>query len=309
MNEFERGLDLVFPEKSVIPAQVLGYGEISTVLGIGDGGKLAYKRLSIFETMAEVEQYRAMHAKYVQVLQNRVGIRVVPSETVMVRNARGRVILYIVQSRLASESICHQAIHTLSLGDIERLVLIVLQEMKKVFDFNSAELALGLDGQLSNWAITGFDPTAPELGRDVELAYFDTSTPFIRKHGQEQLDPELFLRNVPLFLVWIIRLFFLEEVMTRYYDLRQVTLDLVANLYKEQRPEVIPALLDIVNDFFSTEIRQGGFEPMRLKEVRDYYGQDALTWRVYLAFRQIDRSLHRLVGREYVHILPKITAR
>ncbi len=41
-------------------------------------------------------QYQAMHAEYVQILQNRVGIRFVSSETMIVRNARGRVILYIV---------------------------------------------------------------------------------------------------------------------------------------------------------------------------------------------------------------------
>ncbi len=309
LNEFERGLNLAFPERSVIPAQVLGYGEISTVLEIVGGGELAYKRLSMFETAAEVEQYQAMYTEYVQVLQNRIGIRVVPSDTVMVRDTRDRVILYIVQTRLPSESICHTAIHHLSPGDVDRLVLTVLQDMKKVFGFNSDELALGLDGQLSNWAIAGFDPTAPELGQDIELAYLDTSSPLICKHGEEQLDPGLFLRSVPPLLAWIIRMVFLDEVMTRYYDIRRVTLDLVANLYKEQRPGVIPALVDTANDFFSAEIHQGGFEPMTLKEVRDYYRQDALIWRVYLASRQIDRSLHRLLGREYPYILPKIKAR
>ncbi len=309
LTEFERGLDIAFPEKSAIPAKVLGYGEISTVFEIVGGGELAYKRLSMFETAAEVEQYQAMYAEYVQVLQKRIGIRVVPSDTVMVRDARDRAILYIVQTRLASESICHTAIKRLSPGGVERLVLAVLQEMKKAFDFNSGELALGLDGQLSNWAIAGFDPAAPELGQEIELAYLDTSSPLISKHGVEQLDPELFLRSVPLFLAWVIRMFFLDEVMTRYYDVRRVTLDLIANLYKEQCSEVIPALVDLANDFFSAEIRQGGFEPMRLKEVRDYYRQDALIWRVYLASRRIDRSLHRLLRREYPYILPKIEAR
>jgi hypothetical protein len=47
-----------------------------------------------------------------------------------------------------------------------------------------------------------------ELGQEIELIYFDTSNPLMQKGGQEQLDPELFLRNAPSFLVWIIRLLF-----------------------------------------------------------------------------------------------------
>lgn len=35
LEEFERQLDLRFPERSGIPARVLGYGEISTVLEVG----------------------------------------------------------------------------------------------------------------------------------------------------------------------------------------------------------------------------------------------------------------------------------
>lgn len=307
LNEFEKGLDPRFPERSVIPARVLGYGEISTVLEIGEGNErdLAYKRLSMFKTEQEVENYEALYAEYVQVLHNRIGIQVVPSETIRVRNARGRVILYIAQAKLPPESIGHKAIHHLSAGDVRNLVRAVLGEAKKVFDFNNDELAVGLDAQISNWAIVGFDPQAPKLGRDIELLYFDTSSPIIRKHGEEQLDPELFLRSAPSFLLWIIRLLFLDEVMTRYYDFRRVAVDLVANFYKEQRPELIPDLVDTVNEFFSTQVRASGFEPITVQEVRAYYREDALIWRVYLAFKKIDRTLHRLLGREYPYILPE----
>ena len=36
--------------------------------------------------------------------------------------------------------------------------------------------------------------------------------------------------------------FFLEDMLNRYYDRRQVTIDIMANLYKEKRAEVIPTL-------------------------------------------------------------------
>ncbi|HIP96973.1 MAG TPA: hypothetical protein EYH32_07145, partial [Anaerolineae bacterium] len=293
LSEFEEGLNPRFPERSVIPARVLGYGEISTVLEIGTGAarELAYKRLPMFGSEEEAERYEALYAEYVQVLQERIGIRVVPSETIRL-TGRGRVIVYIVQEKFPPEAFGHKAIHRLPLDDVERLVLAALGETKKVFDFNSDELAIGFDGQISNWAILGFDPEAPELGEDVELVYFDTSSPLLRKHSQEQLDPELFLRSAPSFLVWIIRLLFLEDVMTRYYDFRHVVVDLIANFYKEQRPDLIPGLVDTVNRFFATEVREGRFEPITVKEVRDYYREDAWIWRVYLAFRKMDRTLH-----------------
>lgn len=127
----------------------------------------------------------------------------------------------------------------------------------------------------------------------------------MQKNGVEQLDPELFLRNAPSFMVWIIRLLFLEDVMTRYYDFRQVAVDLIANFYKEQRPDLIPDLVDTVNGFFSAEIGEGGFEPITEKEVRAYYREDAWIWRIYLAFKKVDRSLHRLLGKDYPYVLPE----
>ena len=308
LKRFEKGLDPRFPEKSAIPARVLGYGEISTVLELGAGSEreLAYKRLPIFKTEEEARNYQALYREYVEVLGDRIGLRVVPSDTVRFMD-RGRVVVYIAQEKLPSEAIGHKAIHRLSSDGVSKLVLAVLREMKKVFDFNrehGGQLEVGFDGQISNWGIIGFDPKKPELGEDLELVYFDTSTPLVQKNGEEQLDPELFLRNAPSFLVWIIRLLFLEDVMTRYYDLRKVVVDLVANFYKEQRPELIPDLVDTVNEFFSAEIGEGGFEPVTEKEVGAYYREDAWIWRIYLAFKKVDRSLHRLLGKDYPYVLP-----
>jgi hypothetical protein len=127
----------------------------------------------------------------------------------------------------------------------------------------------------------------------------------VRKGGQEQLDAELFLRSAPFFLVWLLRLLYLNEVLTRYYDLRRVALDLVANFYKEQRADLIPALIDLVNESFAAETQGGTFKPLTTQEVAAYYKQDAQLWSVYLAARRVDRFLHRLFGKEYPYILPE----
>ena len=40
---------------------------------------------------------------------------------------------------------------------------------------------------------------------------------------------------------------FVDDVMNRYYDHRQVLIDIAANFYKEQRPELIPGTVEIFN--------------------------------------------------------------
>jgi hypothetical protein len=310
INQFENELDPQNPEKGNVPARVIGYGEISTVLeiGSGDSKSLAYKRVPIFQSELEVEHYEALYKEYIQAMGERIGIEVIPSTIARITNERRkRTVVYIVQEKLPPESIGNKAIRHLKVREINRLVLGVLEELSKVFDFNQnnrGKLELGIDGQISNWAIADFDPNTKTLGEKINLIYFDTSTPFTRKDGKELLEGELFLRSAPSFLVWLLRWLFLEDVMTRYYDFRKVSIDLIANFYKEQRPELVPGLVDTVNGFFAAQIRDGGFKPLSMEEIKAYYREDAMIWRLYLAFRRIDRSLHTLLGKYYPYILP-----
>ncbi|MGE5251502.1 MAG: hypothetical protein ACM3QS_14970, partial [Bacteroidota bacterium] len=64
-------------------------------------------------------------------------------------------------------------------------------------------------------------------------------------------------------------------------------------------------LVDTVNAFFSTQIRDGQLKPLSVGEIRAYYRQDAWIWRLYLAFRKVDRALHSLFGKYYPYILPE----
>ncbi|NIS81555.1 MAG: hypothetical protein GTO14_15435 [Anaerolineales bacterium] len=309
LRRFERELDPAHPERSLIPAKVLGYGEISTVFEIGEGEerRLAYKRLPMFKNLAEVEAYKELYSRYLDILQNRVGLRLVSSEILNFRDDHtGRNIVYIVQEKMNPEHICHKAMLQLDPESVGQLVLTVLGETRRVFDFNAANkgtLEVGFDGQISNWAILNFDPTQPLKDR-IMLSYFDTSTPLVQENGLEQLNPELFLRSAPSFLVWIIRRLFLEDVMTRYYNFRKVVIDVIANFYKEQRPDLIPALVKIVNERFLERMGDGAIEPLTEKEIASYYREDALIWRFYLSARRIDRGLYRLLGRDYPYTLP-----
>jgi len=258
---------------------------------------------------SEAQQYEALYREYVQVLGETIGLDVAAGEVVRVADPQhGRVVLYIVQKCFPAAAIGHRASHRLTPAQVVRLVQAVLTEAGRVFAFNQAHrgvLELGLDAQISNWAIIGLADSATTLPEPIRLAYLDTSTPLMRRGGQEQLDPELVLRSAPSFTLWFIRRAFLPEVMTRYYDFRRVAMDLVANFYKEGRPELVPDLVKTVNDFFRPA---PAFQPLTVREVRDYYRFDALIWRVFLALRQLDRRLQTVAGRSYPYILPdKIT--
>jgi hypothetical protein len=309
LQEFEEGLDPRQPEDSRIPAAVLGYGEISTVFAIeaeGLGG-LAFKRLPLFCDKEEVDAYQATYEEYNRLLTEEVGLRLPGYSHAFFPSQTGRPIFYIVQRRLPSDSIGHQALHLLPAEMVQALVRRVLQELRRVWEFNRQQerWQLGIDGQISNWSIDGFDPQHPVVNEATTLTYLDTSTPFLRVEGIEQMDAELFLRSAPSFLAWILRLLFLEDVVDRYYDFRRVAIDLVANFYKEQRAELIPDVLRVVNDFVAGEAADLGIQPIEEKEVRSYYREDALIWTLYLSFRRFDRFLQtRMLRREYPYILP-----
>ncbi|UCH50549.1 MAG: hypothetical protein JSV54_05885 [Chloroflexota bacterium] len=306
LKKFESGLDPSHPETSKIPAKVLGYGEISTVFEIEDEPNLACKRMPIFRHQEELDQYKIIYNEYNRILNDKVGINVPPFGFASFDCER-YIVCFDVQEKLPPQLFGNKLIHTLDDDDIVTFLHQILKQLKKVWDFNKkgTDIQIGIDGQISNWAIRDFSPNSPRIDSQTRLYYIDTSTPFIRKNGVEQLDPELFLRSAPSFLVWLIRWLFLKDVMTRYYDFHLVAVDLIANFYKEQRPELIPGLVHVANDFFAKEAKGLDIKPLTVEEIRSYYKEDALIWTIFLAMRRLDRFIHKWILRKpYIYILP-----
>jgi hypothetical protein len=309
LQEFEDGLDPLNPQTNSIPCHILGYGEISTVFGIDTEGlrDLAFKRMCIFKSQEEAQVYLDHYIEYNHRLESEIGLHLPPyGYALLVCNA-ARPVFYIIQKRLLPASIGNQAIYWLAPQEITLLFQLTLRELLKVWQYNQSHpgAKVGIDGQISNWAIADFDPRHPSLDETVALYYLDTSSPLFLQGGVEQLDPELFLRSAPPYLVWILRWLFVKDVMTRYYNPRKVTIDLIANFYKEQRPELVPGLVAAANEHFTTAAAQLGISDISVKEVKDYYREDEIIWSLYLSFRQFDRFLRRKVlRREYPYILP-----
>ena len=307
LNQFEAGINPLDPENGRIPAHILGYGEMSTVMTIsGMDPSLVFKRMPMFYTQQELDAYLALYAAYLQHL-TAAGISVVPATITSVTPTKGNQVVYIIQAKLDSNNLVNKAIHSSSDADVKRLFCAILTNIGRLFAYNDAHAGtetLGFDAQMSNWAIKDLDSSADSLPDPLELVYIDTSSPLLRLQDQEQLDPELFLRCAPSFLRWIIRLLFLKDVMNRYYDRRQVIIDVLANLYKEKRSDMIPELLIEANSFLEQNSRTNEFIAISAKEVADYYKEDARIWTVYLSFRYLDRWIHRLFSLPYPYILP-----
>lgn len=309
LKQFEKALEPSRPEQSKIPAKVLGYGEISTVFQIEEGSQqnLAYKRMPIFKYQEEIDHYEMLYNEYNHILNDEVGISVPPYGLASFASNKGYIVCFDVQEKLPAESFGDKVIHALNDEDVIIFFGMVLRQLRKVWGFNSRNISveIGIDGQISNWVIRDFDSDRPHVDADPRLYYVDTSTPFIRKNGKEQLNPELFLRSAPSFMLWLIRWLFLKDVMTRYYDFHLVVVDLIANFYKEQRSDLIPRLIQVANDFFVNEVESLRIVPITTKEVRSYYRQDVIIWATFLALRRLDRFIHKwILHKPYIYILP-----
>lgn len=308
IKEYEKNLDPRFPEQNKIPAKVLGFGEISTVLEIGENvedKKFAYKRMPLFKNQNEIDDYEVLFNEYHEILRE-IGISA-PNYSTLHFVENNRYIFYGIQEKVESNAVGNRVLNYLSEKEIHLLVIAILNSLKKVFEFNrknSGKLEIGIDSQISNWALKSFNAEKPRITEDIELIYFDTNTPLVKKAGKEQLNPELFLRSAPSFLVWFIRKFFLKDVMERYYDFRLVIIDILANFYKEQRAEIIPSVLATVNKYIENELADFNINPITIKEVKSYYNEDAFIWRFYLSARKIDRLIHMLLHKDYPYILP-----
>jgi len=294
LNKFEAGLDPQNLKDSSVPAVILGFGEISTVFQIGGCTDIAYKRMPLFNNIASAERYAGQFLEYCNLLSGS-GLNLPESQTRIVALPGRPVVLYIAQKILPPERFAHKLIHVLNPDETGKMMEKILSQIELVWSFNREKrplFELALDGQLSNWVL-------PENGKEG-LFFVDTSTPLYRKNGIEQLDPELLLQSAPGFLRWMLRLFFLNDVMNRYYDKRQVCIDLAANLFKEQKPEIVPISVEIMNGmFFAKE------NPLSAGEIEKYYATDRIIWAMFLAFRRIDRFIKtKIMTKRYEFILP-----
>ncbi|MCH7928800.1 MAG: hypothetical protein IID03_12605 [Candidatus Dadabacteria bacterium] len=75
--------------------------------------------------------------------------------------------------------------------------------------------------------------------------------------------------------------------------------DFVANLYKEQKPDLVAPAVDIINKFLTKKDR------LTVNDIRSYYKEDKFIWSLFLTSRRLDRWIDtRLLRKRYEFLLP-----
>ena len=143
LQDFEAGLDPQPPERSRIPARIIGYGEISTIFEINRNflDNFAFKRMPIFLTTEEIDQYEKLYREYNRLINDDIGINVPENTSLRVIPEKGNLVVYLVQQKLPAQFIGNRIIKVLDDNSIIELVMLILREMKKVWVFN--ELVTG----------------------------------------------------------------------------------------------------------------------------------------------------------------------
>jgi len=309
LKEFEKTLETIHPEKGKIPIKILGFGEISLVFEILDDPEhLAYKRIPIFDNEKQVKRHLWAYNEYCKILSEDIGLNLPEHKALWFKDHKGQIQFYCIQKKIDPQGVGNKVIHNLSDDEIENLIVLTMRELKKVWTFNKKNKIydVGLDGQISNFVVIDYDHQNPRINDTSKLLYLDTSTPLFRKNNIEAMEAELFLKSAPSFLRFLLKALFVQEVVDRYYDWRLVTIDLIANFFKEQKPEIIPRLLRRINRFFKEEASNFEIEPITFEEVYKYYKSDKLIWVVFQNARRFDRYLKtKLLKKGYDFYLPK----
>jgi hypothetical protein len=260
---------------------VLGYGEISLVLGWPvEAPRFACKRMPAFDSRPAFDSYRRSIDDYVERL-GAAGIAVAPTEMRGVEHADGSVVGYVVQPILPAATLAPAILHRADPADGHPLVIAIA-------DAASAAVSprLGLDAQLANWTWDG-----------DRLTYIDVSTPLLwDERGASRLDLEPLAQAYPAILRPLLRRFIAPRILDGYRDLWGVYEDLTGNLIKERLEPWLPAFLAAVNRHLE--------EPLTERRVQGYYRSDARLWAMLLRLRRLDRAWRLRTGRTYPFLLP-----
>jgi hypothetical protein len=294
----EQALDPGSPERGGA-VTVLGHGEISVALAVADLPGLVCKRMSGFADEVSAARYVALVEDYLGHL-DRGGVRVAPTDTVTVARPGRSPVVYLVQPRLAAETLGDRLLRTADDETLRSALAAALAVVASLARHPGTEgVEVALDGQLSNWSFAADPASEPPVLVDV-------GTPFVRRDGRHAMDREVLLAPVPPGLrAWYRRKGLVEAYLDDYFVPRTVAVDLLGNFHKEGAPARLPLGLEVVNEWLGHTDLPGPRDPVSAAEVERYYRKDADLLALYLRLRRMDRFLRtRVLRRTYDYVLP-----
>lgn len=301
---------------------IVGYGEISTVMHlrktrwindnidiIKDESQWIWKKMPPFPYIHDVELFERLYVDYRTLLMEKIGM-IVPKQVARHFRHGTYYTVYAGQEKLSGENICSVLIKKMDRHNAVIIMELILHNLKTIYNLNRNDhhISIGIDAQLSNWVLVSDYSSTGMVKKDDKLIYIDTSTPLFRIDGIEQINTEIFIKSAASFLRPAIRVFFLKEVVDRYYNMRSVMVDIIANLHKEKREDLIDSFIDITNTYCARY--QLDMEPLSRKEIDTYYSNDAFIWKFYQAARKIDRFItEKIMRKKYIFRIPGVIER
>jgi hypothetical protein len=283
LKEFEEQLEPARPEKSPIPAKLVGVGRISAAYEIikEDQENIVYTRMPFFESVEQIEDYEKLYHRYNEQLKD-IGVDISEYGTTQVVTKRGRTVLYLYRRKIPPKTTAIGVLNRIAGTECFALARLILREMNKVWKFNGKNrfgLEVSLDGRLSNWSLPALDTESPRIDGKTRLQHIPESTPLMKQDGHELLNAELFLLRATEITRPILRRRYMRDVLVRYYDLRRVSLDMLANFFREIRDSLVSGLIDVANQFIGEEAAVKHLVPLTPEEVRQYKAPTS-TWKL-----------------------------
>ena len=154
---------------------------------------------------------------------------------------------------------------------------------------------MGLDGQIPNWAVRDHCGEDAPLRGDEGLVYVDTNTPMMRRGGVDCLPIGFYLRGLPAIIRPVLRPM-AKKVLDRYFDLRIILLDFLANTAIHGRGELVEAFLPEGNAFLAEGTIEPPPRPITAEDVQRYIRSDVATWRLMRSARKVQEMLQAQRG-------------
>ena len=245
----------------------IGAGEMTCVLSWQG---FACKRLPPIIDTTRLERHRELILEYVDRLEA-AGIAVLDT-AVQLTPRHGYAAAYVVQPQLERSTLLPVVMASMAPGPARALAGMVFERVEW-----AAAAGIGLDANLSNWAVC-----------DGRPLYIDVSTPMLRDAaGRHRLDSDLFVSTMPVLLRGLVRRYFVKDLLDRYYVPRRVFENLIGDLPNSSLEALTSPLLEDVNARLST--------PLTHAQIESYRREDRLTWGLIRWSLRLERRWRRLV--------------
>ncbi|MBN1289843.1 MAG: hypothetical protein JXA49_09440 [Actinobacteria bacterium] len=295
-KRFNRDMKELF--RGEISVGVLGVGVANSVValsrenmdGRGMNSDMAYTKMPPFPDIQTVEYYQEIFGRYHDLLKE-AGLNPPAHGIKYVSRKDGKFTVFITQRILSRESSGIRIVKDSNDEECLAFFELILDEIMKVARYNNGAtlLKVGIDARIMNWGLKDYDPRNLSVENVDKLYYLDTGIPMIREKGEDLLDPDLMLMGLPGFAKPIIRTLFLKRYWKRFYNTREMVLDVIADFIANGRTDITERMVAKANA--AMEVGLPGFtqEKITSRSVKKRISVNRQYGLTFNMFKRVDR--------------------